>query len=418
MQYTLECANCGHQFKGTAAFSFACPNKCVSLVRSVYSSRRIAFRDFPGIWRYYDWLPVEKISSYEGKSVTYKSSELARELRLKNLYISFNGFWPEMSALIRTCTFKEFEAVVTLQYAKENNVKSLIVTSAGSVANAFGYMASVEKFKVFLLVPEKILRDLLVPHVDEEYVKVIGVEGEYSDAISLANKFYLSPDVTFDGGGKSVARRDALGTVLLESVETAGKIPRHYFQAVSSGNGVVGVFEMAKRLLDDGRFGNAAPVLHLSQNEPFVPLVRAWRKGRRDIEENDFGVENPLDVLYAKVLSNRVPLYSIRGGIFDALQNTGGEVYGIANKEAIEASKLFEALEGIDIHPAAAVAVASLMKAVELEKVNPRDDILLNISGGGFERVKEEAGLQKMKLSSKVKKSASAEELRRLLNEL
>jgi len=417
-QYALECVKCGYQFKESKAFSFICPNKCVSLVRSVYPNRRIAFRDFPGIWRYYNWLPVEKITNYKGKSVTYKSSELAKELGLKNLYISFNGFWPEMSALIRTYTFKEFEVVVTLQYAKENNVKSLIVASAGSVANAFGYMASMERFKVFLVVPEKILQNLMVPYMDEECVKVIGVEGDYSDAKSLVNKFYLSADTTFDGGGKSITRRDALGTVLLEAIEKVRKIPKHYFQAASSGNGVIGIFEMATRLLNDGRFGNAVPRLHLSQNEPFIPMVKAWKNRRREIKERDFGVEKPLDVLYAKVLSSGDPIYGIRGGIFDALQNTNGETYGITNEEAAEASKFFEAVEGIDIHPAAAVAVASLMKAVEWGKVNPQDDILLNISGGGIKRVEEEMGLQRMKLSGKVKKDVSKGELRRLLDEL
>ena len=418
MRYTLECANCGHRFKESKAFSFICPNNCVSLARSVYPAKRITFRNFPGIWRYHDWLPVEKITGYEGKSVTYKSSGLAKELGLENLYISFNGFWPEMSALVRTCTFKEFEAVVTLQYAKENNVKSLIVTSAGSVANAFGYVASLERFKVFLLVPEQILQDLMVPYVNEEYVKVISVKGGYSDAKTLVNKFYLSADMTFDGEGKSIARRDALGTVLLEAVEKIGKIPKHYFQAVSSGNGVVGVFNMATRLVDDGRFGNAAPMLHLSQNEPFVPIVRAWKKRTREIKENDFGVENPLNVLYAKVLSSKDPLYGIRGGVFDALQNTGGETYAITNEQATEAYKLFEAAEGIDIHPAAAIAVASLIEAVKSGNVDSQDSILLNISGGGLKRVKEEAGLQKIKLNGKVEKDASVEELRRLLNEL
>jgi len=417
-RYTLECVNCGHQFKETKAFSFTCPEKCISLVRSLYPSKRIEFRDFPGIWRYYDWLPIEKITEYRGKSVTYKSSELARELGLKNLYISFNGFWPEMSASVMTCTFKEFEAVVTIQYAKENGVKSLIVASAGSVAKAFAYIASIEGFKVFLAVPEKILQDLMVPNLDEEYVKTISVEGEYSDAKSLVNRFYLSKDITFDGGGKSIARRDALGIVLLESVEKIGKIPKHYFQAVSSGNGAVGFFEMATRLLGDGRFGNTFSQLHLSQNEPFVPIVNAWKERRREVREKDFGVENAFDTLFANVLSSKDPLFGIRGGVFDALQNAGGETYGITNEEAIEASKLFETLESIDIHPAAAVAVASLIKAVEWRKVNRWDCILLNISGGGINRVKDDVGLQKMKPIAKVKKETSTEELRGLLHEL
>jgi len=42
--------------------------------------------------------------------VTYRSTELAAELGLNNLYISFNGYWPEKGAFIKTCSFKELEA--------------------------------------------------------------------------------------------------------------------------------------------------------------------------------------------------------------------------------------------------------------------------------------------------------------------
>lgn len=414
-QYILRCVNCGTNFKERIPFKFICPKKCNSLVRSVYHST-IKFKDFPGIWRYYDFLPIKKITDYKGISITYKSSGLAKELGLKNLYISFNGFWNEKKAKVMSCTFKEFEAVLTIQYAKEHRIKKIILASAGNVANAFGYIASIEKFNVFILVPEKNIQDLIVPYVNEQYVKVISVEGDYSDAISLVSKFYLSKDIQFDGGGKSIIRRDALGTVLLNSVEKIRKIPKHYFQSISGGNGVIGVFETIIKLLNDSRFRNSIPIFHISQNEPFIPIVRAWNERRREIKKNDFG-ENHFNKIYAKVLSNKQPLYSTRGGIFDILQETNGQAYKITNKEAISASKLFEKLEGIDIHPASAVATASLIKAVELKKVNSDEDILLNISGGGIKRVKE-IGVQKMKPCYKVKSDISIEELRRILNEI
>ena len=36
-------------------------------------------------------------------------------LHLNNLYISFTGYWPEIGALVKSCTFKEFEAAVVLE---------------------------------------------------------------------------------------------------------------------------------------------------------------------------------------------------------------------------------------------------------------------------------------------------------------
>ena len=42
--------------------------------------------------------------------VTYKSSKLAAALGLKNLYITFNGYYPKIGAHMSTCSFKETEA--------------------------------------------------------------------------------------------------------------------------------------------------------------------------------------------------------------------------------------------------------------------------------------------------------------------
>mgnify|MGYP002095386093 CR=1 FL=1 len=54
------------------------------------------------------------------------------------------------------------------------------------------------------------------------------------------------------------------------------------------------------------------------------------------------------------------------------------------------AQKLFEKLEGIDIEPAAGVALASLMQAVKEQRVEEDAVIMLNITGGGVARYKKE----------------------------
>jgi cysteate synthase len=55
------------------------------------------------------------------------------------------------------------------------------------------------------------------------------------------------------------------------------------------------------------------------------------------------------------------------------------------------ANILFSELEGCDLHPAAAVAVAGLRQAVASGKMGKKDTILLNITGGGIEKL-ERAG--------------------------
>jgi cysteate synthase len=99
------------------------------------------------------------------------------------------------------------------------------------------------------------------------------------------------------------------------------------------------------------------------------------------------------------------------GGVRDALQETGGDVYGITDAEAEEAKRLLEESEDIDILNAPAVAVAALCQAVRDGKVQPEDNILLNITGGGLARMKEDHELQTLRPQATVSSWEEAAEL-------
>jgi cysteate synthase len=107
---------------------------------------------------------------------------------------------------------------------------------------------------------------------------------------------------------------------------------------------------------------------------------------RKQVEEID-----------AKVLSNRKPPYPIFGGLFDAMNDVGGDVLLATNQEAKEAAKLFLETEGNDIHPASAVATATLIAACKNGTVNKDSIVMLNITGGGEEKLKAEKELHYLK---------------------
>ena len=54
------------------------------------------------------------------------------------------------------------------------------------------------------------------------------------------------------------------------------------------------------------------------------------------------------------------------------------------------AKDLYESIEGIDIMTPGAVALASLQQALASGEVGPNDCTVLNISGGGVDRLKQE----------------------------
>jgi len=72
-------------------------------------------------------------------------------------------------------------------------------------------------------------------------------------------------------------------------------------------------------------------------------------------------------------------------------------MYAVSNSEARRAARLFEDLEGIDIVPAAAVATASLIQAVAQGGINDSDVVLLNVTGGGTQKLKEDKACYQIK---------------------
>ena len=78
------------------------------------------------------------------------------------------------------------------------------------------------------------------------------------------------------------------------------------------------------------------------------------------------------------------------GGVYDILEASSGQTYTVEEHDAIEAGKILENIEGIDVLSPAKVALASLIQAEENGDVSKDDCILLNVSGGGVERLKGE----------------------------
>jgi cysteate synthase len=249
---------------------------------------------------------------------------------------------------------------------------------------------------------------------------VIAVRGDYTDAIRFSREVCFLPGYIEEGGARNVARRDGMGTVMLDAAVTIGRMPDYYFQAIGSGTGGIAAWESAVRLQEDGRFGTTLPSLHLSQNLPFVPMVSAWNDRRRNIVAETDMPDAPAAIsrVYSDVLTNREPPYAIPGGVFDAMSATDGRMYAVTNEEARAAGTLFTELEGIDLDPAAAVCTASLIRACETGSIDTSRTVFLNITGGGYERVREDHTLIPVQPAFTVPAGSTAVHMKKELPEM
>ena len=372
-----------------------------TLIRAIYDKKQIEVRDNSfGIYKFADWLPVGRMLKGSSAPVTYKSEGLAKVLGLKNLWITFSGYWPEKGVNMKTCSFKETEAYSVCGRMSPEMDKILVVASAGNTARAFAQVCSDNQIPLLLCVPEDNLNALWFDAPLNDCVKLISSKAgsDYFDAIHLSNIVAGIDGFIAEGGAKNVARRDGMGTTMLSATTTIGQIPEYYFQAIGSGTGAIAAWEANLRLLEDGRFGRTKMKLMVSQNSPFIPIHDAWKASSRAmLPLDDELARRQVEEIDAKVLSNRKPPYPIFGGLFDAMKDAGGDVLLATNQEAKEAAKLFLETEGNDIHCASAVATATLIAACSNGIVNKDAIVMLNITGGGEEKLKAEKELYYLK---------------------
>ena len=138
--YHLESACCGTTFEDKE-WELECPHKDgAALIYANYAKRQFEVRnDLPGIYRYANWMPICRTLEGSGAPVTYKSEGLAEYLGLSNLYITFNGYWPERNAMMKTGSFKECEAFSVCARTNAFNDKIMVVASAGKLNGTANY---------------------------------------------------------------------------------------------------------------------------------------------------------------------------------------------------------------------------------------------------------------------------------------
>ena len=395
-----------------------------SMVRPVYEKKQLTVREGEGLglYRYADWLPIKKMLQNPSEPVTYKSEKLAQRLGLNNLYITFNGWWPERNARMTTCSFKEMEAYsVCARLGDELKDKVLVVASAGNTARAFAKVCSDNGIRLLLCVPQDNIKALWFDKPLNPCVKLITTESgsDYFDAINLSNVVCELEGYLAEGGAKNIARRDGMGTTMMSATTFIGRTPDFYFQAVGSGTGAIAAWEANLRFIEDGRFGSHKARLMVSQNKPFVPMYDAWRADSRPMLPYDADqARRDAAEICAPVLSNRKPPYSLAGGLYDALKDTNGDILAVSNAEANAAKALFEETEGIDIYHAAAVATASLQQAIEKGVVKADDVVMLNITGGGESRFLAEHKIFNLLPSHIFRIGFTKEEVARVLAEM
>jgi len=380
-KFALVCAGCGERYEASVAHCPKCPG---ALLRADYAATAFEPLARDDLFRFLPWLPFHDPVETAIGPVVYRSERLAFHLVMSILAVGFNGYAPELGARNATGSFKDYEALPTLLSFRERGLTTAVLASVGNSARAFAHAAVSIGFPITIVVPESALGRLWLPMPPTEDVRLIVLRrsNDYASAIRVAGAFSGRSGLPNEGGARNIARRDGMGTVMLEHARALGELPDHYVQAVSSGTGGIATWEASMRLIRSGGFSDRLPRLHLVQNAPFTPLHDAWTLNAPIRPEENLGEQiRRIDAIAAGVLANRNPPFTIPGGVADALRATHGHTYAVSNDEIEDAQRLFMACEGVPIGPESGAALAALRQALARRTIAANESVLLNVTG-------------------------------------
>ncbi|WP_456426038.1 pyridoxal-phosphate dependent enzyme [Desulfurobacterium sp.] len=285
----------------------------------------------------------------------------------KNISVLLSGFFEKFGAKCPTGSFKDYITGLTLYFRRK---KELVVVSAGNVARAFFYKASVLKRPLTIVLPEYALEGLKISVPPSKTVTIYAIKGEYNDAIDFSRELVAkNPEKYEHEGGLSNEWR------IKGLYRLFRRLPQFdiYFQAVSGGVGPMSIYETAKATK------KSLPKLFLSQNLPYAPVLSAVQGEK--VPEPEIA-----EKILAKVLSNaktNIPLLS------KLIRESNGKIYGITNEELLSAKKAFEEFTEDEIDYSCGVTVASVLKAIKNGDVKENEKIVVHITGGGYSKVKK-----------------------------
>lgn len=384
----LECPQCGSPWR-EARYPYEELGKILPEL--------IARRPF-NLWRYRELLPVKEYnqaySMGEGGTPLIHAKNLGMMLGCPNIFIKDERQGP-------TSSFKDRQAAVNIGALKESGVIEAVLASTGNVSIAYSAYAARAGIKLWAfltsLVPAEKMREVAIYGT-----QVVKVTASYDQAKQVAAEFARQRGLYLERGARSVPSVEAMKTIAFEIAEqltellgppdspeedgARWRVPDWYFQAISGGMGPLGVQKGFDELQRMGLTASI-PAIAGIQADGCSPMAAAWRKGldvaqpmipRTHIATLATGDPGRTYTLLRKrmlAIGSAMPASASparrQGGVFDS----------VSDDEAFRAMHILAKMEGISVEPAAAVAIAGLIKLARQGVVQPDDLIVVNCTG-------------------------------------
>ena len=375
----LECTVTGRSFSAAEPQTLSPASQKVLFPRydleaaSRAMDRNAIARRPPGIWRYFEVMPVLDESNVvtlgEGGTPMLRAPRLEAHTGARRLMIKDEGQNP-------TGTFKARGLSSAVSKAKELGLNKLTVPSAGNAAGALAAYCARAGMECHVFMPSD------APEAAKKETEIAGanltlVDGLISDAAVLSRQRAEELDL-FDVSTLRepyrVEGKKTLGYEIAQDLDW--RLPEAIVYPTGGGTGMVGMWKAFGEMEAMGWIGPERPRMISVQAEGCAPIVRAFEQGER--------FAAPWENAHTIAAGLRVPAAIGDYLILDAIRESGGTAVAVSDAEILDAMRTIASLEGIWPAPEGAATLAGYLRLRAEGWLAAETETVLMVTGSGL----------------------------------
>jgi threonine synthase len=293
-----------------------------------------------------------------------------------------------------TFSFKDRASQLVSAYAKEQGIDTIVAASTGNAGSSLAGICASQKQKAIIIVPKSAPAAKLLQIVMYGALPVL-VDGNYDAAFELS----LQATKHFGWFNRNTAYNpftiEGKKTVAYEIYDQLkGNMPSRIFVSVGDGVIISGVYKGFEDLLELGII-DKMPVIVAVQSDKSDNLVRNMNRDSFEMTPattiaDSISVDYPRNYFMAKSF----------------LEKYNGEWLTVTDDEIMDAASVLAKNTGIFAEPAAAAAMAGMLKFAKVNDTSKQSPMLVLSTGSGLKDTK--TPMQSITLPQPVKPNIEA----------
>jgi threonine synthase len=377
---TLRCPKCASA--PVSKTVFRCPS-CDGVLEVNVEIGHLKRSDFDAmrrnrdhtIWRWFDFFPVEEVSSIvslgEGCTPLIHATRLGESVGVPQLYLKNDTVLP-------TGSLKDRSNSVGISKAKELGFTTATVMSTGNAAASVAAYSAAAGLKSVVMVPAGTAPSKII-QARAYGATVVVIDGDFDYEVAKLYKAAVKEFGWYDCLSSNPYRDEGKKSYAYEFVDQLNnRIPDWVIHPTAGGTGIYAMWKGFQEFLSLGWI-DRTPKLVASQSAAAAPLVAAFERGLTDIEP----VVARDTVAESIQVGNPV---SLGWRALAALRESHGTAVALTDPEILEAQSLIGRLAGLFAEPAAATSVAAAKKLREEGVIRADDLVICNLTGHGLKQ--------------------------------